>query len=227
MAIQGRWKPAAERYSTLIRIDKLDTFRQVVFDYEACGVILAKSPDPEAYERFWQMTVTNFAATPSSSILITCLLEPLNQQQLTSLKPMADHFAKTTFDVATNYVSDTATNRINQWSFMPLGLWTYRGGDYEGAIQWCDRGLAQKNKFPACDAELHIIHAMACYQCGQTAVACSELAQGRQTVAAKIQAGLVSGRAEEGYWFDWIYADILVREGETLMDCQPANSETE
>jgi serine/threonine protein kinase len=218
MALQGRWSKAAGRYLELVKIDKFDTLRLISLDYEACGVVLAKSGDNEAYEHFWWLAVTNFAATPNGSILITSLELPLKPAQIQALKPTADYFD--------NLCRSSATStRINEWTLMPVCLWDYREGDYDAAINWCTRGLAQKTQYPACEAELHLIQAMAFYQRGQTDEACSELEQGRLAVEAKFKAGLDHGRAEVGYWFDWVYASQLLQEASALVDCNSAPAE--
>ena len=219
MALQGRWRPAAERYQELLKIDKLDSLRVIALDYEAYGVVLAENGDREARDLFWQMTVTQFAATPNSSIFITSVLPALNQAQIRQLKPTADYFE--------NIGLTTPTNRLTQWMTMPVGLWKYRSGDYEAAINWCQRGLLLKNKFPVCDADLHLVLAMAYFHRDRFADACSELALGRQPVETRIQGGLEHGRAETGYWFDWLYASVLLQEAAALVDCDPSLTESE
>jgi len=213
MALHGRWAQAANRYSTLLKIDKLDSLSQVALDYEACGSVLAESPDPDSHSRFWQMAVTNFAATPVSSVLIICVLEPLDSREVEELRPMANYF-----ETNLPYMNKS---RGSQWVLMPLALWKYRKGDYAAAIQYADRGLAQKPPFPPCEADLHLIRAMACFRTGQVDEACAEYEDGRQPVESKLQAGLEHGRADAGYWFDWVYARVLMHEAATVVDCDP------
>jgi hypothetical protein len=210
MALQRRWQLAADRYYSLIKIDKLDTLTQIGLDYEAFGVVTAENPDREVYRHFWEMSVTNFSAKPNESVFIACVLFPLDKAQIETLKPTAAYFE--------NRCSLPSTNRISQWTFMPISLWKYRCGDYEGALEWSQRGVAQKAKFSACDVDLHLIMAMAEYQCGESSEADSELGQQRQLVEAKFRAGLDRGRAESGYWFDWYFASLLLKEATSLID---------
>jgi len=109
-------------------------------------------------------------------------------------------------------------NPICDWKTMPAALWRYRRGDFRQAAEWCQLGLSQKIKYPACTAALHVIRAMANYQEGNTNEAGSELMQGRQLIAAKLQGGLDSGKAGEGYWHDWLFADFLLQEANALVD---------
>jgi hypothetical protein len=164
--------------------------------------------------------VANFSAAPRTGILTTCLQFPLKQPQLEALKPMEAN-------LESQYYSPGTTNRITQWNQMPFGLWQYRCGDFAASADWCQQGLAQKNKYPACVATLHIVLAMACYQRGQTGEACSELDLGRQLIEARFQNGLTHGNAGAGYWYDWIFARHLLREATALIDCNSAQPETE
>ena len=41
LALQGRWEPARELYSALVKMDRLDSLGQIIFDYQAFGVVLA------------------------------------------------------------------------------------------------------------------------------------------------------------------------------------------
>jgi serine/threonine protein kinase len=211
LALQGRWSPARDRYSALIKADKLDSPAQIVFDYQMCGVVVAEAGDLGQYNRFWQTAVTNFAATPNGSILIACLLLPLSQAQVEALKPMVD--------ASQRQVRAISKSRRSEWTLMPIGLWQYRCGDYDAAAKSCQHALAQIPKFPACDAALHATLAMAFFHQGQTNDACAELAQSRQLVDAKFASGLDHGQSGVGFWFDWVYARHLSREAAALINC--------
>jgi hypothetical protein len=218
MALQRRWQQATDRYYSLIKIDKLDSRTQVGLDYEAFGVVAAENPDREAYRHFWQTAVTNFSAKPNESVFIVCVLFPLDKAQIETLKPTAVYFE--------NRCSPPSTNRINQWTYMPISLWKYRCGDFDGAFEWSQRGLAQKAKFSACDVDLHLIQAMAEYQRGESSEADSELMQQRLLVEAKFRAGLDRGRSDAGYWFDWFFASILLEEATSLIDASSPSPKT-
>ena len=218
LALQRRWRPAADRYYSLIKIDKLDTLTQVGMDYEAFGVVLAESQDRGAYRHFWQMCVTNFSPVPNESVFIVCVLFPLDKAQIEALKPAAVYFE--------NRCNPPSTNHINQWTYMPISLWKYRCGDYAGALAWSQRGLAQKGKFSACDVDLHLIMAMAEYQLGDASEADAELGQQRDLVEAKFRAGLDRGRSDAGYWFDWYFANRLLREATALIEGSSPPMET-
>ena len=220
MALQNRWPQAVERFSTLIKIDTLDNAYVVTSDYQACGAVLAEAASLEQYEQFCRTATVNFSAAPRTGILTSCLQFPLKKLQIEALKPMEAN-------LESQYYSPGPTNRITQWNLMPFGLWQYRCGDFAASADWCRQGLAQKIKYPACVATLHVILAMACYQRGQTGEACSELDLGRQLIEARFQIGLTHGSAGAGYWYDWIFARHLLREATALIDCNLAQPKTE
>jgi len=218
-ALQGRWVPSRERYSALVKMDKLDSLSQIIFDYQAYGVVLAESGDSEQYANFFQMAVTNFSANPNGSILIASLLLPLNKSQIEMLKPMAA--------AAEKQLHAVPKDRRSEWTFMPFCLWQYRCGNYEAAIQWCQNAQAQSSKFPCSEAIIRAVLAMAYYQNGQTNEACTELAQGRQLIDEKFKTGLDHGRPGSGFWYDWVYARHLSQEAAALIHCDSDKSATE
>ena len=120
------------------------------------------------------------------------------------LRPMADGEAK-------NWPFNS-----DGWACIPPALWKYRCGDYAGAADLCRLALAQKNRYPACDAALHNLLAMCSFWDGQISESDDELAQGRELVESHFSKGLEHGRAGTGYWYDWIFANLLLREATQL-----------
>jgi hypothetical protein len=211
MAMHGRWPEAARCYSTLITIDKLNGWNAMTMDYQACGVVLAEGGDKGQYERFCQTAVTNFFANAprngilkNGGILKACLLFPTDRSKLEMLRPMADGEAK-------NWPFNS-----DGWACIPPALWKYRCGDYAGAADLCRLGLAQKSRYPACDATLHNLLAMCNFWDGQVSESDDELAQGRELVESHFSKGLERGRAGTGYWYDWVFANLLLREATQL-----------
>ena len=97
----------------------------------------------------------------------------------------------------------------------------YRRGDLHGAINWCNRCLAYGGDSPPRTATIHAILAMACHGLGQTENARSELAQSRELIDNKFNAGLSLGDGNQGYWFDWVLGQILEREAISDIETAP------
>jgi hypothetical protein len=53
---------------------------------------------------------------------------------------------------------------------------------------------------------------MACRQLGNTTEAAAELAKGRVTIEKKFSDTLDRGEGTRGFWFDWIFARVLLKE---------------
>jgi hypothetical protein len=226
LATQERWHDAANRFYPLMVIDKLDDWRVVTLDYQSCGVLLAETGDGERYRHFCQAAITRFAAEIASTnvaasgdmagrILKTCLLTPPDAKLLGQLQPLGE--------VSEKWFATLSPNLLG-WAAIPTGLWNYRCGDFGKAMKSCLRGLDPNAKTSALDASLRFVLAMSDYQSGEMDEARSQLAQGRKMVDAKFQAGLAQGNGRDGFWYDWVFAQILLGEATTLIDGNPPAS---
>jgi hypothetical protein len=63
---------------------------------------------------------------------------------------------------------------------------------------------------------------MSCSQLGEMETARAELESGRKQVAAEFAGGLQPGDGAVGFWYDWLFARILLREAEALMEKTPS-----
>jgi uncharacterized radical SAM superfamily Fe-S cluster-containing enzyme len=65
------------------------------------------------------------------------------------------------------------------------------------------------------DVTFQIVLAMTHYQTGKGEQARSELAEARQKIENQFNGEKLNG--DTGYWFDWVFARILLREATALM----------
>ena len=98
------------------------------------------------------------------------------------------------------------------WGSVSLALWEYRRGDYGRSIEWARRCLAFPEFNAPREATAHVELALALRQTGLNDEALRELTQGRQAIEAKFKGDLEVGGATEGFWFDWVFARILLQE---------------
>ena len=212
LALQGRWREAANRFLPLMQIDRLDEWRVVTLDYQACGAVLAECGDRERYAQFCQTAVINYGATTNGDmagrILKTCLLMPPGKDLMAQLRLMAE--------VADQYFAPIPEKDFPEWAVIHLSLWDYRQSNYGQAEAWGQR-LAGRGKGTALEATARVIMAMSCYKSGQAEEARGELAQGRALIEGKFKAGLDHGNGADGFWFDWIFARLLLREADGLL----------
>ena len=211
LALQGRWREAASRFSELIEIDKLDPWGAVTLDYQACGVVLVESGNLEGYERFRTEAAARFINDNGDAvgrILKTCLLPPVNNSTLAQLKPLG-----TTVEQWTDaQSSDVRTG----WSAIPIALWKYRIGEFGRAEEYC-RSALNPSEDTSRIATIDLILAMACYRDGKIGEAREHLAHGRALVEARFQNGLDRGGAGIGMWYDSLFARVLLREATGLI----------
>jgi tetratricopeptide (TPR) repeat protein len=209
-----RWTEAADRYSALMEIDKLDKWGAVTLDYQACGVVLVESHEYAQYQLFCGATMDVFGTTTNGDaagrILKTCLLLLPEEKLMARLQPLGEQAEK--FSVF------LGPNPFFGWATIPVGLWRYRLGDFGQAAEWCRRGMDEKDNTTAQTATRRIILAMACHQQGKADEAGSQLAKARDVIEAQFKTGLEHGNTGQGMWYDWVFARILLREAEALIE---------
>jgi eukaryotic-like serine/threonine-protein kinase len=213
LAIQGRWREAANQFSALMEIDKLDLWGPVTLDYQSCGVVLVESGNLAGYERFRDEAVARFITETNGDaagrILKTCLLPPVHESTLAQLRPLGSLVERWT-------EAQPPATRAG-WAAIPIALWKYRVGEFAQAEEYCRYGLNPADISPQAPT-IHLILAMACYQNGQAREAREHLAQGRALVEAKFKQGLDRGTPGIGMWYDWVFARVLLREADGLIN---------
>jgi serine/threonine protein kinase len=216
LAVEGRWQDAADRFSALMEIDKLDDVNQVTLDYQSCGIVLAESGDVDRYRQFCSKAVADFSMPPNGNagwrILKVCLLLPPDKQLIATLSPLAKVSEKS-FDLTAR-----RTGAGDSWGSIPIALWNYRCGDYRTAAKVCEVCLAGKDQLTVQGTTDRIILAMSDWQLGQSEQAQSELSQGREVIEAKFKSDLGRGNKNNGFWWDWVFARILMREAMALIE---------
>ena len=223
-ALQERWQQAADRFAVLLQMDKFDGWDMASLDYLRRGPVLVELGDKDGYDRFRQEAIARFAGTTNpvaaERTVKVSLLLPANQKTMEALAPLAEVAAKTFASVAKD---DTNAEAVFQaaWGSISVALMEYRRGNYAEAEEWCRRCLAYPGDNPPRVATARVILAMSCHQLGQTEEAASELAQGRESIQGKFNDGLDPGSAAHGFWFDWVFARILLREATTLIEPRP------
>lgn len=210
-ARQGQWQAASDSYLDLTKIDSTENSDTITWDYVSCGVLLAKSGNVPGYEQFRQKVIAKFMESTNvnhiSRILNSCLLPPVTTTTLAQLQPL-----ETTLDRW-----NQSANEFQQSALVPLCLWKYRQGDYDGTLLYCGRRKAGEDIESAYDVALHIVAAMAYKQRGQGDEASHELAQARLTIEKHYKYRVCHGNHVMGYWQDWVAARMLLDEGTSVI----------
>jgi eukaryotic-like serine/threonine-protein kinase len=212
LAQRHRWA-AADRFSALMEIDKLDDWNVVTLDYQACGALLAESGQRERYNQFCQAAISRFGTSTNGDtagrILKTCLLLPPDKALMDQLTPMAR--------VTDRAFRPFPAGRFPPWAVVFLTLWEYRSGNYSGAEGWLSRVKAQSGEADVLEATLQILQAMTDYKLGRGAQAVQELSPARQTIENRFKEDVLSGY-RQAYWHDWVFARILLNEATALIE---------
>ena len=107
------------------------------------------------------------------------------------------------------------------WQCVSLALLDYRRDHFQSASNWCQRCLAYQENVPPRAATARIILAMADWRLGHIDAAREELAPARDVVEEQFKEHLERGSAPNGFWFDWVFARILLREAQGLIAPSP------
>ena len=219
LAIQGRWPDAAERFAGLLKIDTLDDWNDVTLDHQLYATELVESGELDRYRRFCREVVANFVLSTNGRadwrILKAGLLLPADPPLITSLTPLATVAEK-------DFTAMSRRAGVNDpWGAIPMALWKYRRGDFAGAAELCTLCLTNKNEYPVQIQTDRMILAMADWQLGRRTEAEAELAAGREVIEAKFKNPLGLGNANQGFWWDWVFARILMREAIALAESPP------
>jgi hypothetical protein len=216
-ALQNQWKKAAERFSVLLQIDQLDGWDVGTLDYLECGPALVEQGDMEGYEHFRRTAIARFTTNTqpfADRIIKISLLLPGSQELLKALRPIADASAQS---FSTNMESNEDIF-LAAWHSVSLGLMEYRSGNYAKAAEWCNRCLNYPVNIAPRTATALAILAMSDQRLGQIGKARSELAQAREIIQNKYKSPLERGTPMQGFWFDWTFARILLREASALIE---------
>jgi len=223
-ALEGRWQPAADRFAVLLQMNKYDGWDLASLDYLRRGPVLVELGDVSGYNQFRREALARFAGITNPvaaerTVKISLLL-PANQKTMDALAPLAELAAKAFASVGGD---DTNAEAVFQaaWGSISVALMEYRRGNYLQASEWCHRCLDYPGDNPPRVATARVILAMSCHHLGQVEEAVSELAQGREIIQGKFNDGLDAGSAAHGFWFDWVFARILLREATVLIEPKP------
>ena len=211
-ALQGRWRRAGDYLSLLLKMDQFETSEIATLDHTKCAVALLQIQDTQAYENFRRTAINHFAGTTDPLVaertVKNSLLLPADPGMLAALAPLADLAAKS-FAATADPTNDFWRM---PWRCVSLALMDYRQGNYTGTFEWCQRCLAYGMDSQPRVATIRAILALTNQRLGRSGEARTELARSRELVDNYFQKGLVYGDGGQGFWFDWVLAQILERE---------------
>ena len=220
-ALKGQWAQAAERFNLLLEADQRDNSWAITEDLLKAGPIQIERGNLQGYERFRRAAIARYTGTTdpvfAERTLKISLLRPADEPLMKSLEPLAEVSANSM------NIEEGQDPIMTAWRCVSLALMAYRQGYTPTAKVWCQRCLSYSETNSCRIATAHIIQAMSCYQLGEVETARLELTQGRDLTTAQFAKGLEAGNGGEGFWYDWLFARILLREAEMLIEKSPAH----
>ena len=174
--------------------------------------MLIKVGDLAAYDRFRHEAIARYAHTTepilAERVVKVSLLAPTDRQMIRSLQPLAALAAESLGQI----VPDDSVG-MAAWRAFSLALMKYREGDDAGAVAMCERSMGYHFSNDALSVNRGVVLAMARFRLGQTDAARTELERCRKGIDAQ-RAGTLP---YNWYWFDWVFADILLDEAVDMM----------
>ena len=215
-ALRNQWPEASDRFKVLLQIDQMDGWDACTLDYLRCGPALVEQGDLAGYERFRQAAVARFSSGTypfADRIVKISLLLPAGQPFMKSLGPLVN---VTTQSVSTNTEANDDVF-LAAWRSVSLALTEYRTGNYAAAAEWSRQCLNYPEYIAPRTATARIILAMADERLGKMQDARSMLAQAQETIENKFKNELDRGTPVQGFWFDWVFARVLLKEAEQMV----------
>jgi eukaryotic-like serine/threonine-protein kinase len=214
-ALKGQWDQAATAFGLLLEADQRDNSWAITTDLLMAGPIQIKRGDLHGYERFRRAAVARYTGTTdpvfAERTLKISLLLPADEQLMKSLTLF--------YNIAADSMEKAGQDPFMEaWRCDSLALMAYRQNDFPTAKEWCEKSLAYGRDALARAATADIIEAMACQKLGEQDQARVELAQGEKLVEAQFEGNLKPGNGLEGFWYDWLFARILLKEAQAFVE---------
>ena len=212
-ALQNRWPLAGQRFQALLQVDQLDGWDLGTLDHLRLGVALASLGDADAYKKFRNKTLADFGGTANpvaaERAVKICLLLTADITNMAALAPLGETAAQ-----AFANVNDSSSDAIFHaaWGSVSISLLEYRRGNYTKSVEWARRCLAYSTENEPRTATAHILLAMSCQRLGRPVEAAAELARGGAFIEKKFHGNLERGDGTQGFWFDWVFARMLLVE---------------
>lgn len=213
-ALNRRWAKAKARFDVLVRINEFEGADSTMDDSRSAALLVEQNYREE-YERFRESLINRYAGTDNpiiaQRILRECLLIPTNHELMNALHQFAQ--------VVEEAFDKVGADPVKGWQAYAMAMWTYRSGDYEQSLYWCEQANPYNGNFPTRDLSIKLIQTTALYQQGQIDAAKTNLNSVRKEIEAFfLEKPKETGRIWRGFWFDHSYVRIHQHEVESVIE---------
>ena len=208
-SLRQEWGDAAERFGTLIHLDRVDNWETITLDYFKLSLGLVEAGKRDEFNRCRQEFVAQYGqtanATAANRVIKSSLLLPAPQELLELLAPCAQACEEV---ITNNYVYTAA------WNSLSLEVLEYRRGNYSRASELCRKCLALPERNALWTTTAQLILAMSSWQMHQYREAVPKMIEAEARIESEFGNGLDPDpdNDPEHHWYDWVVARILLRE---------------
>jgi len=206
-ATHGRWDQAIQCFKLLMQANLLDEPGNVLqrTDLMAISSVLLYH-DRLEYLRFRNEVKERYLSPhnvlQAEHLLKICLISPADDDLLNRLKHTVE------------VMGEPTRTSLPSWSGLSLGLYRYRSGDNESALKAAETGLTDRNIKNSCRASILALLSMIHSRMGEHPKAAETLSEANRLITESEGNDAVQGSSIPPYWFDWVIAEVLVREAE-------------
>jgi len=211
-AVHRRWQQAIERFAVVLQMGMVDDGDHTM-DYLRYGPILVGAGDMAGYERFRRAAIARYGRTMNpvfaERVVKISLLTPTDREVVRALRPLAE--------LATQSLAQSGPDvdvGLAAWRAFSLALMKFREEDDVEAVALCERSLGYFFSNASLNASDKLVLAMAHFRLGQSDLARSELGQSRR----EIENNRASNPDGYWYWFDWMFAEVLLGEASAMIE---------
>jgi serine/threonine protein kinase len=217
--LKYQWSGAAANLAVLLQVDGKAWDHEIASDYHWFATAIVEAGDQAGYERFRQALVKSSIGTAESKgadfICWISLLAPADEKLIADLGSRYDTESK-----PQAFTGDRAQDDMS-YNYLHRAIVDFRRGNYSKAdelIQHCGSQLKDPTIVPTALAIRAMIH----HQMHRDDEARNELESARSAIDPIIQTGPSDFNAQRGRYYEWVQADILLREAEVLIEGQPS-----
>lgn len=210
-ANMGRRQDAVQCYKLLMQANRLDDPSKVLgrTDVIAAAAVLMDYRK-EDYLAFRDELAEHYSLPNdhgrAERLLKVCLIAPAAADLLDRLRP------------AVKVMGNPKSGPYPAWAGFSLALYEYRGGNADAALDVCRTALADPKIGDPCRASIRVVTAMSLFQKGMAEEAGKSLGEAKAAIERSGGQNYRRGGDLPPVWYDWIIANILVREAEANME---------
>ena len=218
-ALNGRWEKAKARFEVLTRINEFEGVESTADDVRFAS-LLVEQGFLEEYELFREAIIMRYAGSENPKVaqrvLQHCLLVPAGKELMLALSQYAR------VSELSLQKDNTSSNPQRGWEVSTLAFYSYRRGDWQQALYWCDDAYVDGGKLPTRDLNIRLVRALATFRYGRHEEARSQLDAIRADVKRIFSEDPSTSRLWQGFWFDQAGVRILLDEACSVIEAGAA-----